>query len=68
MAGVRRVILFALGVLCLIGSLAEDPIHVWSMVVGLLLMGVLTWEQIEGWFGRNGHHNTPDATKPPSPG
>jgi hypothetical protein len=49
---VRRVILFILGIACLIGSLAEDPIHIWSMVVGLLLMGVITWDQLAHTFRR----------------
>ena len=34
------------------------------MIVGLLLMGVLTWDQIEAWFQRNGHHTEhPEDTK-----
>ena len=67
MAGVRRFILFILGAVCLIGAITEDPIHVTSLVVGLLLMGVITWEQIAVSFGRDGHpeRNAAAAEKPP---
>ena len=53
MAGLRRGILFILGVACILGALVEDPIHVSSLVVGLLLMGVITWDQIATGLGRD---------------
>ena len=55
MDAVRRVILFCLGVICVVGAMVEDPIHLTSLFVGLMLMGVITWEQITVMIGRDGH-------------
>ena len=52
MAGLRRGILFLLGIVCLIGAVTEDPIHLTSLFVGLLLLGVITWDQLAATFGR----------------
>jgi len=58
MDGARRAILFLLGVLCFIGAIVEDPVHLTSLFVSLLLMGVLTWDQIATTIRRNGHNDT----------
>jgi hypothetical protein len=59
-AGIRRVILFLLGIICLIGAITEDPIHLTSLFVGLMLMGVISWDQIVATFGRDGHDDHED--------
>ena len=69
MAGVRRFILFLLGVACFLGALLEDPIHLTSLFVALLLMGVLTWDQVASTFGRDSRQkNTPSDPRHGSDG
>ena len=66
MAGVRRAILFILGIVCFLGAIVEDPVHLTSLFVSLLLMGVLTWDQIASIARRNGHHEgDPNAQRSP---
>lgn len=50
---VRKGICFILGILCVVGAIVEDPIHLWSLIIGLLLMGVITTEQIFFLFNRS---------------
>jgi hypothetical protein len=46
MAALRRGILFILGIVCLLGAILEDPVHLTSLFSGLMLMGVITWDQL----------------------
>jgi hypothetical protein len=60
--------LFLLGALCLLGAIFEDPVHLTSLFVGLMLMGVISWDQIQASIGRNGsRHTTPAMGTPVTP-
>jgi hypothetical protein len=68
-AALRRGILFLLGAICLLGAIFEDPIHLTSLFVGLMLMGVITWEQISATIGRDSRQkNTPSDPRHGSDG
>ena len=66
MAGLRRGILFLLGIVCLIGAVTEDPIHLTSLFVGLLLLGVITWDQLAATFGRTSSSGGYVGPQPPA--
>ena len=50
----RRAFLFALGVFLLVYSLTVHPVQIALVIAALLLMGVVTWEQIATIWRRNG--------------
>jgi hypothetical protein len=47
--------MFVIGVYLLIYSLTVDAVQIGITVSSLLLMGVISWDQIAASFGRNGH-------------
>jgi hypothetical protein len=57
---IRRALLFGLGVYLLIYSLTVDAVQLGVFIVSLLLMGVITWDQISETFGRDGHEHHED--------
>ena len=62
MAGVRRVVLFILGVYLIIYALTVHPVQIALIITALLLMGVVTWDQLADTIRRNGDdHSTPPS-------
>ena len=47
MQNVRRVVLFILGIVVLLAAVTADPVHLFALLAALLLLGVVTWDQIE---------------------
>jgi len=43
----RRVVLFILGIVVLLAAVTADPVHLFALLAALLLLGVVTWDQIE---------------------
>lgn len=62
MQNARRVILFILGVVLLLSAIAADPVHLSVLLAALLLLGVVTWEQIEAIIRRNGTQRHSNGT------
>jgi hypothetical protein len=54
MSWVRRAAMFVIGVYLLIYSLTVDAVQIGITVSSLLLMGVISWDQIASSFGRGG--------------
>ena len=50
---VRRGLMFCIGAYLLIYALTVDAVQIGILVAALLLMGVITWDQITASFGRN---------------
>jgi hypothetical protein len=61
MAWMRRACLFVLGVYLLVYSLTVDAVQLGILVSALLLMGVITWDQIAASFGRNNKEENSDS-------
>jgi hypothetical protein len=57
---VRRGLLFILGAYLLIYALTVDAVQLGVLIAALLLMGVITWDQITMTFGRDGHDDHED--------
>jgi membrane-bound ClpP family serine protease len=57
---VRRAAMFCVGVYLLIYSLTVDAVQIGITVAALLLMGVITWDQIAASFGRDKATKEPD--------
>jgi hypothetical protein len=47
--------MFCIGAYLLIYALTVDAVQIGILIASLLLMGVITWDQIIASLGRNGH-------------
>jgi hypothetical protein len=57
MSWVRRAAMFVIGVYLLIYSLTVDAVQIGITVSSLLLMGVISWDQIASTFSRGGQED-----------
>jgi hypothetical protein len=60
---VRRGLLFVIGAYLLIYALTVDAVQLGILIASLLLMGVITWDQITATFGRDGHDDHEDKNE-----